>query len=166
MLDAVPLGEALRRHDAKSALSRRHWFFLAQTDKPAERIIGADPDTWYRGAPEQADVEAYEDYRRAVHDPATVHARCEDHRAGPGVDRRHDADRRAGRRTECPLLVPWAARDDMAGLYGDVPGVWRDRAGGPLEGGSVASGHHVAEEAPEALVTAPLEFWKAADGAA
>ncbi len=149
VLDAVPLGEAPRRYDAKFALSRWHWFFLARTDKPAERIIGADPDAWYGGTPEQMDVEAYED-----------------HRAGPGVDRRHDADRRAGRRIGCPLRVLWATRDDMAGLYGDVLEVGRGRARGPLEGGPVVPGRHIAEEAPEALVTGLREFWKAADGPA
>lgn len=43
--------------------------------------------------------EAYEDYRRAIHDPGTVHAMCEDYRAGLTVDRAaDDADHAAGRR--------------------------------------------------------------------
>ena len=88
---------------------------------------------------------------------------CEDYRAGPGIDRRHDdADRRADRRIECPPQVLWATRDDMVDLYGDVLEVWRDWAGGRLEGRSVDSGHRIAEEAPEALVVALREFWKAA----
>ena len=59
-------------------------------------------------------AEAYADYRRAIHDPATVHAMCEDYRAGLGLDRAHDdADRAAGRRVACPTLVLWAARDDL-----------------------------------------------------
>jgi haloacetate dehalogenase len=42
---------------------------------------------------------AFEDYRRAIHNPATVHAMIEDYRAGLGIDRDHDdADRAAGRR--------------------------------------------------------------------
>lgn len=24
-----------------------HWFFFAQTEKPAERFISADPNAWY-----------------------------------------------------------------------------------------------------------------------
>ncbi|MGW5664313.1 hypothetical protein ACWEWG_30265 [Streptomyces sp. NPDC003758] len=107
-------------------------------------------------------AEAYEDYHRAIHDPAAVHAMCEDYRAGLGVDREHDdADRRAGRRVVCPLQVLWATRDDMAELYGDVLGVWRGWAGDRLEGGPIDSGHHMAEEAPEALVTALRAFWQA-----
>ncbi|MGW2638126.1 alpha/beta fold hydrolase [Streptomyces sp. NPDC001348] len=160
VLDAVPIGEALGRCDARFAARWWHWFFLGQTDKPAERIINTDPDAWYRAGAEPMGAQAYEDYRRAIHDPATVHAMCEDYRAGLGVDREHDeADRRAGRRIGCPLQVLWATRDDMVDLYGDVLGVWRDWAGGGLVGGPVASGHHMAEEAPEELVEALCGFW-------
>jgi haloacetate dehalogenase len=151
VLDDVPIGEALARGDARFAARWWHWFFLGQTAKPAERVICMDPDAWYGGDPGRMGAEAFADYRRAIHDPATVHAMCEDYRAGLGVDRAHDdADRRAGRRLACPLLVLWAARDDLGELYGDVLGVWSDWAddvrGRPLDGG-----HHLSEEAPEEL---------------
>ena len=85
ILDAVPIGEALARCDARFAASWWHWFFLGQTAKPAERAINADPETWYGYGPEPMGAEAYADYLRAIHDPATVHAMCEDDRAGPGL---------------------------------------------------------------------------------
>jgi haloacetate dehalogenase len=152
ILDAVPIGEALARCDASFAASWWHWFFLGQTAKPAERVISADPDAWYRFGPEQMGEEAYADYRRAIHDPATVHAMCEDYRAGLGIDRAHDdADRRAGRRVACPLLVLWAARDDLEELYGDVLGVWRGWAEDLRGGRALDCGHHLSEEAPEEL---------------
>jgi haloacetate dehalogenase len=95
--------------------------------------------------------EAYADYRRAIHDPPTVHAMCEDYRAGLGVDRQADeADRRAGRRVGCPVLVVWALRDDMEELYGDPLAVWRDWAD-DVRGATIDSGHHMAEEAPAEL---------------
>jgi haloacetate dehalogenase len=76
---------------------------------------------------------------------------CEDYRAGLGIDRAHDdADRHAGRRLACPLLVLWAARDDLGELYGDVLGVWRNWAD-DLRGRPVDCGHHLSEEAPEEL---------------
>jgi haloacetate dehalogenase len=165
VLDVVPIGEALRRCDATFAASWWHWFFLGQTKEPAERVINADPDAWYKTTSEQMGAEAYEDFRRAIHDPATVHAMCEDYRAGLGVDREHDdTDQQAGRRIDCPLQVLWATHDDMAALYGDVLGVWRDWAGDRLEGGPIDSGHHMSEEAPDALAAALLGFWRSGAG--
>jgi haloacetate dehalogenase len=151
VLDDVPIGEALARCDARFAARWWHWFFLGQTAKPAERVICMDPDAWYGGDPGRMGAEAFADYRRAIHDPATVHAMCEDYRAGLGVDRAHDdADRRAGRRVACPLLVLWAARDDLGELYGDVLGVWSDWAD-DVRGRPLDCGHHLSEEAPEEL---------------
>jgi len=153
VLDAVPIGEALARCNAHFAQRWWHWFFLGQTAKPAERVICADPDAWYGGERERMGAEAWADYQRAIHDPATVHAMCEDYRAGLGIDRAHDdKDRRAVRRLACPTLVVWAGQDDMEDLYGDVLGVWRPWAG-DLRGHALDCGHHMAEEAPQELAT-------------
>ena len=158
VLEAVPIGEALARCDARFAASWWHWFFLGQTAKPAERVISADPDAWYAVAREQMGAEAYADLRAALHDPATVHAMCEDYRAGLGLDRQHDdADRAAGRTIGCPTLVLWATRDDLTDLYGDVGAVWRPWAD-DLRVEPFDSGHHLAEEAPEALAAALRAF--------
>jgi haloacetate dehalogenase len=151
VMDAVPIGEALARCNAKFAASWWHWFFLGQTTKPAERIINADPDAWYTASAEQMGQEAWADYQDAIHDPETVHAMCEDYRAGLGVDRAHDdADRRAGRRVICPTLLLWAERDDLEDLYGDPLEVWRGWAEN-LRGRSLDCGHHLSEQVPEEL---------------
>ncbi|MEW2378204.1 alpha/beta hydrolase [Micromonospora sp. NPDC047812] len=158
VLDGVPIGEALARADAKFAARWWHWFFLGQSDKPAERVITADPDAWYGGSPASMGEEAYADYRRAIHDPATVHAMCEDYRAGLGPDRAaDDADRAAGRRIACPVLFCWSERDDMVELYGDPAAIWRDWAD-DVRVASVDSGHHMAEEAPEQLAAVLADF--------
>jgi len=161
VLDAVPIAEALARCDAGFAASWWHWFFFGQTEKPAERVISSDPDAWYTAGPEQMGEEAYADYRRAIHDPETVHAMMEDYRAGLGIDRAHDeADLRAGRRVACPTLVIWATRDDMQALYGDVLNVWR-RWTTELCGFAIESGHHIAEDAPDELAAELLGFLRA-----
>jgi haloacetate dehalogenase len=153
VLDAVPIAEALDRADARFAQLWWHWFFLGQTAKPAERVINADPDAWYRPNIEQMGAQNAADFRAAIHDPATVHAMCEDYRAGLGVDRDADeTDRRAGRRISCPLLVLWALRDDLELLYGDPLAVWQPWAD-DLRGQSVDCGHHFAEEVPAELAT-------------
>jgi haloacetate dehalogenase len=150
-LDGVPIGEALARCDAKFAALWWHWFFLGQSEKPAEPIINADPLSWYGYGREQMGHEAYEDYLRAIKDPATVHAMCEDYRAGLGIDRNHDdEDRRAGRRLSCPVLALWASKDDLPELYGDVLEIWRNWAD-DIRGRPLNCGHHIAEEAPDEL---------------
>ncbi|MED5618376.1 alpha/beta fold hydrolase [Ideonella sp. BN130291] len=160
VLDAVPIVEALERCDTRFAAAWWHWFFFAQPHKP-ERAILADPDAWYNNTPAkraQMGEQAYADYQAAIHDPATVHAMLEDYRAGLGIDRAHDeADRAAGRRLSCPLLVLWALRDDMERLYGNPLDVWRPWAGA-LQGRSLDCGHHMAEERPEELAAALLQF--------
>lgn len=95
-------------------------------------------------------AEDFADHRRAIHDPETVRAMVEDCRAGLGVD--HDADRAAGRRLGCPTLVLRSSRDAMEQLYGDVLEVCRPWAT-QLQRRVVDSGHHMAEEAPEQLLT-------------
>ena len=126
-----------------------------------ERIeVGdADPDAWYTATAEHMGAEAYQDYRRAIHDPDTVHAMMEDYRAGLGIDRQHDEDdRAAGRRIGCPLLFLWAAKDDMEDLYGDPLAIWRDWAV-DVSGQRIDCGHHIAEEAPAELAALMAGFF-------
>lgn len=97
VMDGVPISEALARCDARFAHDWYHWFFFAQPDKP-ERAILADPDSWYGGDRDRMGEDNYQEFRDAIHDPATVLAMLEDYRAGLGVDRRHEEeDRSAGR---------------------------------------------------------------------
>ena len=157
VMDSVPIGEALARCDARFAQAWWHWFFLGQPAPLPERVITADPDSWYKADAAKAQrmgEEAFGDYHRAINDPATVHAMIEDYRAGLGIDRRHDdEDRRAGRRVTCPTLVVWAVQDDMEDLYGDPLDVWRAWTT-ELHGCPIDCGHHLAEEAPRELAEA------------
>lgn len=158
VLDGVPIGEALARADARFAARWWHWFFLGQTAKPAEPIINADPEAWY--GLDSVDPVVREDLRAAVLDPATVHAMVSDYRAGLRIDREiDDADRAAGRRIGCPTLFCWSTRDDMGELYGDPLSIWRDWADDVVSV-AIESGHHMAEENPEALTSALLDLLK------
>jgi haloacetate dehalogenase len=158
VLDGVPIGEALARADAGFARSWWHWFFFAQTEHPAERIISADPEAWYRL--DKVDPVVREDLRTAVHDPATVHAMVGDYRAGLDADRAaDDADAAAGRRITAPTLFAWSTRDDMADLYGDPLAIWRNWAD-DVVGVPIESGHHMAEQNPAALTAALQDLLK------
>ena len=158
VLDGIPIGEALARCDAEFAAAWWHWFFYGQTSHRAERYISADPNAWYGGDPEAMGREAFEDYQKAIHNPATVEAMMEDYRAGLTIDRAlDDEDKSAGRRIGSPVLVLWASRDDMATLYGDPVAVWREWAI-DVSGKEIESGHHIAEDAPEDLARELLDF--------
>ncbi len=161
LLDCVPLSEHLSRITPEFATRWWHWFFFAQPEIP-ERVINADPDGWYRGDPEAMGRENYDEWCSAVRNPRVVRAMLEDYRAGLTVDRRHEeADRAAGHRVRSPLLVLWSKRDDLEDLYGDPLMIWRSWAG-DVRGHSIDSGHHVAEEAPEALAAALGDFFSPA----
>lgn len=158
VLDSIPICEHLARADAKFATRWWHWFFFAQPQIP-ERVINADPESWYRGDPVAMGQGNYDEWRQATRNPETVRAMLEDYRAGLTVDREHEeADRDAGRKVGCPLLVLWSTRDDMEELYGDLLVIWRDWAN-TVEGHGIESGHHMAEEAPEELAAALGNFF-------
>jgi haloacetate dehalogenase len=159
VLDCIPIGEHLARADARFALAWWHWFFFGQLEKPAERVINADPEAWYANTAEHMGPEAFEDLWAALRNPDVVHGMLEDYRAGLTVDRAaDDADRAEGRTIDCPMLVGWSTEDDMEELYGDVVEIWRPWAT-DVRGVAVHSGHHVAEEAPEELAQALAAFF-------
>lgn len=149
VLDVIPTGETWSRADRRFMLAWWHWAFLAQPEPLPETLIGAHPDAYYfRGDRARFDQDALAEYLRCACDPATIHAMCEDYRAGATYDFELDrADRAAGRRIGCPVLVLWGRLNDLEDLLGDPLAIWRDWAddvrGRPLE-----CGHYLAEEAP------------------
>jgi haloacetate dehalogenase len=169
VLDILPTGEHFRRADMRFGLGYWHWFFLAQPFDIPERMIGADPHGFFtRGWPRDASgnsqpppyfaPEAVDDYLRCYLNPATVHATCEDYRAGATYDFALDeADRAGGRRIQCPVLALWAGAGQLSQWY-DVLAVWRDWAD-DVRGGPIDSGHYLAEEAPGATLTAFRAFF-------
>lgn len=51
VMDGLPVIEHLERLNAAFVRTWWHWWFLGQTDKPAEAFISADPGRWYRTPP-------------------------------------------------------------------------------------------------------------------
>jgi haloacetate dehalogenase len=157
VLDSIPIAEALDRADARFAELWWHWFFFAS--EHAERVITADPIAWYRPDLDSMGEENHADLIAAITRPGTVRAMLEDYRAGLHVDRANDeADRAAGRRIECPVLVAWSRRDDMEILYGDPARIWAPWCAQPVRSAVIDSGHHMAEEAPAELAECLRDF--------
>ena len=82
---------------------------------------------------------------RRCFDPATIHATCEDYRAGATIDLIHDrAD--ASHQVDCPTVALWS-KTGIGSTY-DVSGIWRRRAP-RFAGTALDCGHFLAEEQPE-----------------
>ncbi len=161
-LDILPTGEHFRRADMKFGLGYWHWFFLAQPAPFPETIIGANPDAFFSGRPNRGNVhapEALADYLRCYRNPATIHAACEDYRAGATYDFALDEAERGNRKIASPLLALWAAQGALPAWY-DVLAVWRDWAD-DVRGAPIDSGHFMAEEAPDETYAALHDFFAA-----
>ena len=158
ILDIVPTADVFARTDKALATYYYHWFFLIQPGGLPERLIGADPDFYLermlRGL-SPGDVaftgEALAEYRRCFRDPATIHATCEDYRAGAGIDLVHDAAD-ADKKVACPMLVLWGAGSVVGKLY-DPLAIWRAKAR-HVSGSALPGGHFLPEEAPAETLSA------------
>lgn len=165
VMDIIPTLEHFERADMDFAMGYYHWFFLAQPHDRPERMILRDVEDWFdlhtSREPKDAGFfhpEARADYLAALRAPGTVAAICEDYRAAATIDLEHDrASRAAGQRIRCPLLALWGAKGAIPRWY-DAPAVWRAYADGPLKTGAVASGHYLAEEAPDEVLAALARF--------
>jgi haloacetate dehalogenase len=86
---------------------------------------------------------------RCFRDPKTIHAICEDYRAGATIDiAMDDADLKAGRKIDRPVLLLWGASGGV-GRNHDSMAIWPRYAADIRGGKAVPSGHYLSEEAPE-----------------
>lgn len=160
VLDIVPTGEMWRQIDMAFGMALWHWFFLAQPFDLPERIIAADPETFYGGRWQTPGftAEAVADYRKALATPGTIHAICEDYRAAATIDRElDDEDRRNGRTIQCPTLALWSLQGRPLDQWFDVLGVWQ-RWADDVQGHGLPCGHHLPEELPDETAAALLAF--------
>ena len=76
--------------------------------------------------------EALDDYLRCARDPETIHAMCEDYRAGATFDFALDEADRGTKRIACPVLVLWGGRGKLPELRrraGHLAGAGRTMSG-------------------------------------
>jgi haloacetate dehalogenase len=167
VLNIVPTVDQFERMAAEAALDYFPWYLLAQPAPFAERVVSASAEYVVRhllaswvATPGAIAPEAADRYARAFTAEA-ISGICAEFRAAFHLDRPMDAaDREAGTRIGCPVLVHWGAEE---GSMSDGPLlVWR-RWADAVEGGPLASGHFLPEEAAGALA-ASLRRFLSADG--
>lgn len=179
VLNIVPTVEQFDRVTPANAIDYWPWFFLAQPAPFPERLIAAAPEHYLRfligewaAWPDRLGADALEHYIEAFSED-TIAASCADYRASFHLDRPLDAaDRAAGRRIRCPVMVIWGELDEgFAGADEEVAtspaprplDVWR-RWADRVDGQGIASGHFIAEEAPRDLVEALAPFLSSTGG--
>lgn len=160
VLDIVPTQTIYDTLDQQRASTVWRYFFLIQPYDLPERLISGDPDGYLHrtlrewcGTPGALHEQAVAEYERCF-DQATIHATCEDYRAGATIDLVHDqAD--ANQAVACPTVALWS-KHGLGASY-DVAEIWRQRApcfsGQPLD-----CGHFVAEESPKETAAALVAF--------
>lgn len=149
VLDIVPTRAIYDTLDHAHAMKVWRYLFLTQPAGLPECLIGRDP-AWYlrwtldewSATPDALDKRAVQEYLRCF-DPDTIHATCEDYRAGATIDLAHD---RAGHQAlSCPVLAIWS-RQGLGKQY-DVAAIWQKLAP-DLRCWPIDSGHFIAEERP------------------
>jgi haloacetate dehalogenase len=151
ILDIVPTATIYETLDQRRATTVWRYLFLVQPPDLPERLIGAQRERYLRwtfdewcGTPGAIADEAMSEYLRCF-DEDTIHATCEDYRAGATIDLEHDrAD--ADARLNCPVLVLYSASG--IGSQYDVPRIW-SRRGDDVHCEAVDCGHFIAEERPD-----------------
>ncbi|KAH7324656.1 putative epoxide hydrolase [Stachybotrys elegans] len=167
LLDICP---TLRMYEATSmgfATAYFHWFFLIQPAPVPETFISADPRTALRlflggarGDLSAFDAQAVDSYARALEDPDTVRAMCQDYRAAASLDLEEQrADKEQGRLIRCPLRILWGKKGVCEAFFEPLED-WRavTAEGVPVDGWAVDSGHWIPECVPEEVVANVLEF--------
>jgi len=162
IMDIIPTAEVYARMTKATATAYFHWFFLIQPRPYPETLLGnsAQFHMDYLANALGGKVfsqEAFAEYMRWFQNPASIHASCEDYRAGATIDLEHDAlDKH--KKLSCPLLVLWG-ESSLVGLAYDNMAIWRDYAEN-VEGKGIPGSHFIAEESPDETFKALLDFLK------
>jgi len=162
VLDIAPTRTMYANVSREFAKAYYHWFFLLRPEPIPETLIGANPDFYLEshmgtrhGGLKIFAPEALAEYRRCFRDPATIHATCEDYRAGESIDLVHDeAD--LNRKVAMPLLVLWGAHGAIERCFQPLAD-WAERAEN-VRGRALDCGHYIPEEAPRELLVELFEF--------
>lgn len=160
VMDIVPTLEHFERADMAFGLGYYHWFWFAQPHPFPEDLICAAPEIWFRAHTTREPKgegffapDALADYLQHVRMPEMIRGMCEDYRAAATIDLEHDrASRSAGRRIACPLLVLWGSKGKIGKWY-DALAIWQRYCAAGVTGGPVDSGHYLAEEAPDEVLS-------------
>jgi haloacetate dehalogenase len=172
-LAVVPILDIWPAVDWAFAKAAFHWFLFLQPGELAEKLLGTNPDVFLEatlirmaGSLDTLHPAALADYRAAFRRPEVRAAIIKDYQASDRTDVAYDeADRTAGRKIACPVLVLWPEERLVAKSAENVAitavDVWR-RWADEVAGVTVSCGHLIPEHAAPEVVGAVLPFFRAA----
>ena len=163
LLDIAPTREMYANTSTEFARNYWHWFFLTLPSPFPEKMIGADPEMFWKQkcfyqSKEKVPFvsEALTEYLDAFANPEMIHASCEDYRAAATIDIEHDnAD--LGKKLKMPILTLWAKHGVIETCFNGL-NLWRLRAK-KVEGEALDATHYMAEEIPEEVAARMSNFY-------
>lgn len=162
LLDIAPTLAMYRQTNEAFARAYWHWFFLIRPAPLPETLIEANPEQYLRSVmgSRSAGMQPFTDaafaqYLRCLQLPGSARGICEDYRASASIDLQHDeADLKAGRHLQLPLLVLWGA-EGIVGRCFEPLREWQ-KVATQVQGQALAGGHYLPEEVPEQLLALAL----------
>lgn len=163
VMDIVPTYKLYASTNKEFASAYWHWFFLIQHAPIPETLLRNNESfilkEWaFNGMiPKFIPEKIYNEYLRHFKNPATMHAMCEDYRAGATIDLEHD-EQDMNVKVTCPVLALWGANGVMGKQF-NVLETWRERALN-VSGKSLPCGHWMPEQLPEEVYNEVNKFLK------
>jgi haloacetate dehalogenase len=156
VLDIVPAHYLYSHVTIEFVQAYFHWFNYLRSatasDSPESQL-----KTQNDAQAARATDPVQKEYLRNNTNLLTIHAMCEDYRASASIDLKNDeADIKAGKKIQCPLLTLWAATGSMGKLY-DVLGIWKDE-GVNVSGKGLPGNHSLQESAPKETLAELQKF--------
>ena len=151
LLDIVPTSHVFENTNALLARRYYHWFFLIQSFPHPETMIAKDSEYYLRSKlkmwgsnNDYLTEDVIKEYLRCFNSDS-IHASCEDYRAGASIDLVHHKED-FEKKITCPVQILWGKKATVEELY-DPVAVWKEWAIN-VEGKSINCGHFLPEEKP------------------
>ncbi|MDD3009164.1 MAG: alpha/beta hydrolase [Arcobacter sp.] len=162
VMDITPTYHMFKNTNQTFATGYYHWFFLIQPDFLPETMIGNNPRYYLEEKLKRWSAKDFVFDKKAVDeyvscfDKESIHATCEDYRAGASIDMSDDEKDR-NRKISTPLLVLWGEKGFVNRTY-DVLNVWKEYAL-DVSGEALDCGHFLPEEKPKEVSQKLKEFF-------
>lgn len=167
VLDVIPTGDNWAALRGPAGVFAFHLYLLAQPSDLPERLIGADPDTFFGHfldtwpkEPDAIPADVRAAYLAAARRTEVIDSICDDYRASAFIDAGQDEDdRHAGHTLNMLVLAAWQDPGDTP-LPFDPQQIWSSWAP-DLRTRVLSSGHFLPEERPSEVADAIVELLNA-----